>query len=59
VRYPGPPYAFEKSRWAISRPAPTLGQHTEEVLSEAGLDVASLSRSGALGRLGAMQAKDG
>lgn len=59
VRYPGPPYAFEKSKWAISRPAPTLGQHTEEVLSDAGLDVASLSRSGALGRPAAVQAKDG
>lgn len=37
VRYPGPPYAFEKTRWAISRPAPTLGQHTDEVLAEAGI----------------------
>ncbi|MEJ2337204.1 MAG: CoA transferase [Gemmatimonadales bacterium] len=32
VRYPGAPYAFEKSRWAISRPAPRLGEHTDEVL---------------------------
>jgi benzylsuccinate CoA-transferase BbsE subunit len=40
VRYPGPPYAFGKTRWAISRPAPTLGQHTAEVLAEAGIDAA-------------------
>jgi len=38
VRYPGPPYAFGRTRWAISRPAPTLGQHTEEVLAEAEVD---------------------
>ncbi len=50
VRYPGPPYAFGKTRWTISRPAPTLGQHTEEVLAEAGIDVARLRVSGALGR---------
>lgn len=49
VRYPGPPYTFEKSRWAISRPAPTLGEHTREVLAEAGIDVARLQASGALG----------
>jgi crotonobetainyl-CoA:carnitine CoA-transferase CaiB-like acyl-CoA transferase len=34
VRYPGPPYAFGRTRWAITRPAPTLGQHTEAVLAE-------------------------
>jgi crotonobetainyl-CoA:carnitine CoA-transferase CaiB-like acyl-CoA transferase len=49
VRYPGPPYAFEKSRWAISRPAPLLGEHTREVLFEARIDVAKLQASGALG----------
>jgi crotonobetainyl-CoA:carnitine CoA-transferase CaiB-like acyl-CoA transferase len=40
VRYPGPPYAFGKTPWAVSRPAPTLGQHTEEVLAAAGVDAA-------------------
>ena len=50
VRYPGPPYAFEKTRWRISRAAPALGQHTEEVLAEIGIDVARLRASGALGR---------
>jgi len=50
VRYPGPPYAFGKSRWMISHPAPALGQHTEEVLAEAGIDVARVRASGAFGR---------
>ena len=40
VRYPGAPYAFEKSRWAISRRAPRLGEHTDEILDEAGIDAA-------------------
>jgi crotonobetainyl-CoA:carnitine CoA-transferase CaiB-like acyl-CoA transferase len=44
VRYPGAPYRFEKSRWAISRPAPRLGEHTHEALAEAGVDPASLRR---------------
>ena len=48
VRYPGAPYAFEKSRWSISRTAPRLGEHTDEVLTEAGLDPESLRRAGAL-----------
>jgi len=37
---------------AISRPAPTLGQHTEEVLLEMGLNqkrISELRESGALG----------
>jgi crotonobetainyl-CoA:carnitine CoA-transferase CaiB-like acyl-CoA transferase len=49
VRYPGAPYRFEKSRWAISRPAPRLGEHTDEVLAEAGLDPSALRCLGALG----------
>ena len=36
-RYPGAPYRFEKSRWALSRRAPLLGEHTEEVLAEVGI----------------------
>jgi crotonobetainyl-CoA:carnitine CoA-transferase CaiB-like acyl-CoA transferase len=34
VRYPGAPYRFEKTPWRISRRAPRLGEHTEEVLAE-------------------------
>ena len=29
---PGAPYRFSKTPWAIRRPAPLLGEHTEEVL---------------------------
>jgi crotonobetainyl-CoA:carnitine CoA-transferase CaiB-like acyl-CoA transferase len=34
IRYPGAPYALEKGVWEISRRAPRLGEHTEEVLAE-------------------------
>jgi hypothetical protein len=36
-RYPGAPYRFEKSPWRIARRAPRLGEHTDEVLSAAGI----------------------
>jgi crotonobetainyl-CoA:carnitine CoA-transferase CaiB-like acyl-CoA transferase len=38
VTYPGAPYRFEKTPWRIQRRAPLLGEHTREVLREAGLD---------------------
>ena len=31
LKYPGAPYRFSASPWALRRPAPTLGQHNEEV----------------------------
>jgi len=34
VRYPGAPYRFEKTPWRISRRAPRLGEHTDEVFGE-------------------------
>jgi crotonobetainyl-CoA:carnitine CoA-transferase CaiB-like acyl-CoA transferase len=37
-RYPGAPYKFEKSQWALTRRAPLLGEHTDEVLAEIGVD---------------------
>lgn len=43
-RYPGAPYRFEKSRWALSRRAPLLGEHTEEVLAGLGISGAALAR---------------
>jgi crotonobetainyl-CoA:carnitine CoA-transferase CaiB-like acyl-CoA transferase len=46
VRYPGAPYVFEKSPWRISRPAPRLGEHTDEVLAEVGIDPAPLREAG-------------
>jgi crotonobetainyl-CoA:carnitine CoA-transferase CaiB-like acyl-CoA transferase len=33
-RYPGAPYAMERGQWRISRRAPRLGEHTDEVLRE-------------------------
>lgn len=41
VRYPGAPYRFGATPWAISRVAPALGEHTAEVLAELGIDPAS------------------
>ena len=35
--YPGAPYAFEASPWAISRRAPKLGEHDAEVFGEVGV----------------------
>jgi crotonobetainyl-CoA:carnitine CoA-transferase CaiB-like acyl-CoA transferase len=31
LTYPGAPYRFSASPWALLRPAPTLGQHNEEI----------------------------
>lgn len=42
--YPGAPYRFEKSRWALSRRAPLLGEHTEEVLAEIGISGAAFEQ---------------
>ena len=47
--YPGAPYRFEKSRWGLSRRAPLLGEHTEEVLAEAGISGDALERLRAAG----------
>lgn len=35
--YPGAPYVFEKTPWRISRPAPQLGEHNQEIFGELGL----------------------
>lgn len=32
VRYPGAPYRFSRSPWAISRPAPRVGEHNAEII---------------------------
>ena len=37
VTMPGAPYKLAATPWTLRRPAPTLGQHTAEVLAEVGL----------------------
>jgi crotonobetainyl-CoA:carnitine CoA-transferase CaiB-like acyl-CoA transferase len=52
MRQPRPAERMSDTPSAISRPAPALGQHTDEVLREAGLDdaeIAALREAGALG----------
>ena len=34
LRYPGRPFIMGATPWAIRRPAPLLGQHTDEILAE-------------------------
>ena len=42
LTYPGRPFMMEASPWSIRRPAPLLGQHTEEVLGELGMSGAEI-----------------
>ncbi len=44
VEFPGRPFIMQDGGWELRRPAPTLGQHTEEVLSEAGLPAGTIAR---------------
>jgi crotonobetainyl-CoA:carnitine CoA-transferase CaiB-like acyl-CoA transferase len=44
VQFPGRPFVMEKGGWDLRRPAPLLGQHTEEVLQEAGVSPEIISR---------------
>ena len=49
LRYPGRPFIMGATPWAIRRPAPLLGQHTDEILAELGLsesEVGSLRDGG-------------
>ena len=51
LTYPGRPFMMEATPWSIRRPAPLLGQHTEEVLTELGMsdaEVESLRRDGVI-----------
>ncbi len=47
VTMPGAPFRMAATPWELRRPAPTLGQHTREVLGPLGIDVDSLVREGA------------
>jgi crotonobetainyl-CoA:carnitine CoA-transferase CaiB-like acyl-CoA transferase len=42
VTTPGAPYRLSATPWALRTPAPTLGQHTAEVLAEVGLRAADV-----------------
>jgi crotonobetainyl-CoA:carnitine CoA-transferase CaiB-like acyl-CoA transferase len=44
VTYPGAPYRFERTPWRISRRAPRLGEHNDEVYGALGFDPAELER---------------
>ena len=49
--YPGRPFMMDASPWSIRRPAPLLGQHTEEVLAELGMsnsEIESLKSEGVI-----------
>jgi crotonobetainyl-CoA:carnitine CoA-transferase CaiB-like acyl-CoA transferase len=46
VTMPGAPYRFSATPWTLRAPAPTLGQHTDAVLAENGLDAAALRSAG-------------
>jgi crotonobetainyl-CoA:carnitine CoA-transferase CaiB-like acyl-CoA transferase len=43
VTVPGAPYRLSATPWTLRTPAPCLGQHTAEVLAEAGLDAGHLA----------------
>jgi crotonobetainyl-CoA:carnitine CoA-transferase CaiB-like acyl-CoA transferase len=43
---PGAPYRLGATPWELRRPAPTLGQHTREVLAPLGIDVDALVAEG-------------
>jgi alpha-methylacyl-CoA racemase len=52
MRQPRPAERFERTPSDLRRAAPTLGQHTDELLAELGLDAearAALRRDGVLG----------
>ncbi len=38
LTYPGRPFMMGASPWSIRRPAPLLGQHTDEILAEIGME---------------------
>ena len=51
LRYPGRPFIMDQSPWAVRHPAPLLGQHNQEVLTQLGYsqeDIVLLRQQGAI-----------
>ncbi len=48
VEMPGRPFIMGKGGWQLRRPAPLLGEHTREVLTEAGLSAAEVDAAMAM-----------
>lgn len=48
----GRPYVLERTPWALRRPAPTLGEHTDAVLDWAGFDASAIAELRASGVVG-------
>jgi len=52
LKYPGAPYKFSKTPWTLVRPAPTLGEHNEEIycgrLGYSKEDLVELRRAGVI-----------
>ncbi|MGV8073484.1 MAG: CaiB/BaiF CoA transferase family protein [Syntrophobacteraceae bacterium] len=46
VTYPGPPYEFGELRWRLGDPAPSLGQHTAQILEELGYGKSAIDALG-------------
>lgn len=46
VTYPGAPYEFGDLRWRFGGPAPTLGQHTAQILKELGYEQSAIDALG-------------
>lgn len=44
MTYPGAPYDLQGTPWGIQRPAPLLGQHNTDVLTELGYDAGDILR---------------
>lgn len=55
LRYPGFPWVLTGTPASLRRPAPLLGEHTDEVLREAGLSVAECAALRETGVLGGMR----
>lgn len=52
VTMPGRPFIMPASPWSLRRPAPLLGEHTEEALREIGYDADRIARLRAAGAFG-------